>query len=453
MKLFPALLLSIPLLALAATAASDAQACGGCFVQQTENTQVTSHRMALSMSTTETTLWDQIAYAGDPSSFSWVLPIRGQVEIGLSSDALFETLDQLTRVTVASPQIQCPPSQCNGGPLSGGDGNGTSGGAGGGGGGVTVIASEVVGPYDTVQLQSTDPAALTNWLTMNGYTIPADIVPVINAYVNEGFNFLAMKLVPGQGLDSMQPVRVTTPGAAPVLPLRMVAAGTGSTTPITLWMLGEGRYEPTNFSVFTIVGSDLVWDWDSSSSNYAQIRSDRFATAGGKAWLLEAGEATSSWSFEDPLLYLAQNDPLNSGYADAMGQGAVAACQADLDKLYGLIPPDSLWITRIYGELARSALGTDLFVGASTDQSWVERYLQIPDSQTIGTPPACPVNPPCNDTVGQSGGLSGVFGNSDGSGFKGGGCAMNGSAGLPAVFAGAGLLGVLAVLRRRRRRF
>ena len=53
------------------------------------------------------------------------------------------------------------------------------------------------------------------------------ILPVIDAYVAEGFNFLALKLVPGQGVDSMRPVRVTTPGAAATLPLRMVAAGTG----------------------------------------------------------------------------------------------------------------------------------------------------------------------------------------------------------------------------------
>jgi len=447
MKLFPALLLSIPLIALATTPANDAQACGGCFVQQTENTQVTSHRMALSLSATETTLWDQIVYNGAPQSFSWVLPIRGTVDIGLSSDALFETLDQLTQVTVASPQIQCPPSQCNGSPTSDGNfGSGTAGAT--GGGGVTVIASEVVGPYDTVQLMSTDPMALTNWLTMNGYAIPPDIVPVISAYVTEGFNFLAMKLVPGQGIDSMQPVRVTTQGATPVLPLRMVAAGTGTTTPITLWMLSEGRYEPTNFSSFTIAASDLVWDWDTSSSNYTELRAARFATGGGKAWLMEAGEPASSYSF-DSLLYLAQSDPLKSGYADAMGQGAEAACQDDLDKLYGTIPPGSLWITRIYGELSRSALGSDLTVGASADQSQIERYLVA--TQTTGTPPACPVNPPCNDIPSPGDGLSGVFGGPGHGDYSGGGCAVGGSAGLPAILGGAGLIGLLAMLRRRRR--
>jgi len=49
--------------------------------------------MILSISQDRTTSWDQITYAGAPSSFAWVLPIKGQVEVGLSSDALFGTLD------------------------------------------------------------------------------------------------------------------------------------------------------------------------------------------------------------------------------------------------------------------------------------------------------------------------------------------------------------------------
>ena len=43
----------------------------------------------------------------------------------------------------------------------------------------------------------------------------------IDAYVAEGSDFLVMKLVPGQGVDSMRPVRVTSPGAGLTLPLRM----------------------------------------------------------------------------------------------------------------------------------------------------------------------------------------------------------------------------------------
>src|SRR5262249_34982622 len=151
------------------------------------------------------------------------------------SDALFENLDNQTQVTVSSPQLNCPPNPCGPVPAPSGGGGAVDAGS----GPVTVLAEEGVGPYETVQLQSSDPAALTNWLLSHGYNIPPDIAPVITAYVNDGFNFLALKLVPGQGIDSMRPVRVTTPGATPVLPLRMVAAGTGATTPITLWVIGE----------------------------------------------------------------------------------------------------------------------------------------------------------------------------------------------------------------------
>src|SRR5262245_17564477 len=92
-------LLVAPLCA-ASVCVRDASACGGCFVPQTENTQVSGHRMVLSIARDATSLYDQIEYAGDPSSFAWVLPIRGTAKIGLSSDALFAELEARTRVTV-----------------------------------------------------------------------------------------------------------------------------------------------------------------------------------------------------------------------------------------------------------------------------------------------------------------------------------------------------------------
>src|SRR5262249_25967804 len=141
--------------------------------------------------------------------------------------------------------------------------------------GVTVTAEQVVGPYATVQLHpnsTTDTMAVTSWLDANGYAIPGAVSPIIAAYVQEGFDFLAIKLVPGQGVQSMRPISVTSTGAALSLPLRMVAAGTGATVGITLWVVATGRYEPQNFSSFTIDPSTLVWDWSTSSSNYVQLR-------------------------------------------------------------------------------------------------------------------------------------------------------------------------------------
>ncbi len=423
------------------------EACGGCFISQSENTQVTGHRMALSVSKTQTTLWDQIKYTGNPSEFAWVLPTHGQVTIGLSSDLLFATLDDATSVKISSPQINCAPVQCT---SSGGFfGSGTSA-ATGTGGGVTVVAQQVVGPYETVQLQSTDPQALESWLTGHGYAIPPDVQPIITSYVNEGFDFLALRLVPGQGIDAMKPVRITSSGASPTLPLRMVAAGTGAVTPITLWIMAEGRYQPSNMPSFYISASELVWDWDTQSSNYAPLRKARFDASGGKAWLVESAQPQGAWLFQG-LEATATYDPIGSGYGDATGAEALQNATADVDALTAGMGTGDLWVTRISAELSRTALASDLTLGAFGNQAPVDRFLSV--TKTTGTTPTCPSQPGCGSFGSTSGGTGG------GSAELGGGssgCAvttrgegdLTTRAAIALALMGAGVFGVA---RRRRR--
>ena len=469
MRLPSSLLLSIPVLLLAMSHANDASACGGCFheepIQQSENTQVTGHKMILSVSKTQTTLWDQVSYMGDPSSFAWVLPIKGIVEVGLSSDALFQSLEVATQVNISSPVIACPPPpQC--GPFAGsGSGFGSTGsGTGGGPPPVTVTAQAVVGPYETVQLHSSDPAALTSWLTSHNFVIPAEVMPIIDDYVSEGFDFLALKLVPGKAVTAMRPVRVSMPGASPVLPLRMVAAGTGVTTPVSLWVLGEGRYEAVNMPNFSVKADQLVWDWDAMSSNYAMLKKTAFDASQGKAWLAEAGEPFSAFFLQDSLGSLVQFDPANSGYADEMGNGAPEALKADLTALTGTLDMSSLWITRLHGELSRQALLTDLTLGASLDQSPVNRFLQA--TTTKGTAPTCPMFPPCDPSG--SGGFTSGAGGAGGAGSSGGGwdswwnvdsgdkasggCALSQDGGFSTTLGALSVLAALALVRRRRSR-
>src|SRR5262249_2865358 len=135
-----------------------------------------------------------------------------------------------------------------------------------------------------------------DWLTTNGYVIPAGFASVISAYVYEGFDFLALKLLPGKDVAAMKPVRITTPGAGLALPLRMIAAGVGVTTPLTLWVFGEGRYEPTNFPTFTITEKALTWDWATSSSNYKALRQAGFNLTNGEGWLLETSTPSTMYA-------------------------------------------------------------------------------------------------------------------------------------------------------------
>jgi hypothetical protein len=267
------------------TPSRDAHACGGCFVPPSESTVVTGHRMALSLSATQTVLWDQIQYAGDPAEFSWVLPVKPGAKIEVASDAWFESLDSATTTSVFAPPVNCVPERRGGFGCGYDDASAASEGAFGPSKEVVVLHKGTVGPYETVTLRSDDPGALNAWLDKNGYEVPDSIQPVIDQYVAESFDFIALKLLPNAGVSQMKPVRVVTPGASPTLPLRMVAAGAGANVGVVLFVLSEGRQQAANFPNGTVPSTSLVWDFARSESNYGEIREAVLAANEGRTWL------------------------------------------------------------------------------------------------------------------------------------------------------------------------
>jgi hypothetical protein len=395
--------------------ARDARACGGCFTPPEETESViTDEKMILSISMNQTTLYDEIEYSGSPGSFAWVLPIKGNVEVGLSADLLFQTIEQLTATVVLQPPTNCPPP-----PSCIEDGYGVdtdtagddSGADDTGGDPVTVTAQAQVGPYETVQLHSTDGSALNNWLTAHGYQIPASTQPIIDAYVTEGFDFLALKLVPGVGVQAMQPVRVTSQGAAPSLPLHMVAVGTGATTGITIWVVADGRWQPKNFPTFTITDAEIAWDWVTSSSNYESLRLSKEATFGGRGWQIESSLELNQNTITQTLEQAIEYGSITGGYsappasdggtpdagtgdggegydAGADGGSGLTAADADLAVLFAGISQPSVRFTRMRSDVAKSALSVDMALEASSDQS--ELTNQHNPGQQIGEP-ECPV--------------------------------------------------------------
>jgi hypothetical protein len=336
---------------------TDARACGGCFHEVNppppERSVVTGHRMAFSISTTQTVLWDQIRYSGNPREFAWVLPVKPGAIIQASRDEWFAALDAATQPVInAPPQYYGSPQQsgcalvaCG---ASGGDGN--SGGSGGGSGPVQVLAQGVVGPYDTVTLQSTDPNALTNWLTSHSFDIPASIAPTIDAYVAGGFDFIAVRLRPNCGVNAMEPVRIVTPGADPTLPLRMVAAGTGAEVDLVLWVLGEGRWQTQNFPSAVIDDSQLVWDTSQALSNYSTLAESVMGQQNGRTWLTEFSAPITAYAYgapsnsSNPTLYQAYYS-FCGGYGPSNGSTVVqpVPCDraGDIDAGTGTPPPEA----------------------------------------------------------------------------------------------------------------
>lgn len=452
-------------LAVSGLVTSDAQACGGCFhepePQGPEISVVTGHRMAFAISPTQTVLWDQIDYTGNPQKFAWVLPIKPGARLELASDSWFATLDAATSTRVVAPNLNCAPfNGFPGGDFVEGDGGGLSccvstasdsgsfdGAVGGGFEGVpnepvppppvTVVNRETVGPYEVVTLHSNVQGEFVGWLQMNGFVVDDAIQPIIDQYSAEGFDFIAMRLEPQFGVQSMKPVRVISPGASPALPLRMVAAGTGAETAVTLFVIGEGRWEAQNFPNVGMYTAALTWDFATSSSDYSQRRVELLAQNEGRSWLgsyarlggllspinnslgmpptyqTNGGTATTTiaqfftqtafenfetaeFSCADKFAKHADSMDMvvdlctvpNMPCADVMpgqidSREFVCAASEDnptvpLDDLAVAMlgqHPASVWLTRLEGNLSRKALETDLILAPEEKQAEVDNWI------------------------------------------------------------------------------
>jgi hypothetical protein len=467
--------LAMPACLLSFALERDAAACGACFHPVTQTaTDVTDERMLLSVSPTQTTLYDQIRYVGNPTSFAWVLPIKGTVDVGLSADVLFDSMDVLTATQIVQPRPSCPPPPPGCGTSAAGSATGNPGDM-----GVMVTKQQNVGPYATVQLHATDSSALVNWLTTNGFTIPSAEQPILDQYVAEGFDFLAMKLLPNQGVQAMRPVRVTSSGASLSLPLRMARIGTGTTVGITIWVVSDGRYEPQNFPSFRIDDSELIWNGALGSSNYAQLRQQHENALGNKAWEMESsldmpidffdqtviaggrtGPGVQPAPASDDYLPVAGSDPGDAGDeagTDASaGQSADAVRDADLATLFAGMQGPNVRVTRMRSDILHSAMTTDLVLTASADQSPLANVRTV--TQQIN--PQCTVYLNCDQpgfpdagTHPSDPGTSGAADAPTSTDDQGGGCATSGALDENPLFVTIAVgLGLLALVVARKPR-
>jgi hypothetical protein len=463
---------------LALAGARDAEACGGCFHPPTQTvSDITDERMLLAVSTLQSTLYDQLRYTGNPTNFAWVLPIRGTVDVGLSADVLFDSFDAMTTTQIVPPVPNCPSPNCQAGFAASANATG-GGGASESPGTVAVLKQENVGPYATVQLQATDSSALQNWLAQNGYDIPADVAPVVAEYIKEGFDFLAMKLLPNQGVQAMRPVRVTTPGASLSLPLRMAAVGTGPEVGITIWVVADGRYEPQNFPFFHIDDSSLIWDFSTSQSNYTALRQQNEMALKGAGWEIESSISLNEQTITnvvlsggqyyggggfggvgapapaDPSLdYLPVGDP-DAGAEGGVTQTAEEVRTADVNALFAGLTGPNVRVTRVRSDIAHAAMTADFVLRASADQSELSNVRNVTRSVNL----TCPIYNGCS-VVGQgtpAQAAASVGASTDGLGTGNNGCSasLSSSRGSTALGAFAGMLGLVAarLLRIRRQR-
>jgi hypothetical protein len=493
-------LLSLLALGSVSLLSPDARACGGCFHEiptvgggQQTGTVVTDHRIVLSLSSKETTLWDQVEYAGSPSGFAWVLPIRGVVRVGVGDDGFVDALDQLTTPAIHGPTVPCTRTVSSGandpddGSYSGGSASAggcggststasprpkayTSGGSttvetddvSGGDESVTVTARSTVGPYEAVQVHGTDEGSIAGWLRAHDYEIPTDIEPILDAYVKDGFDFLAVRLKPGADVSAMRPIRVTFPGAYPTLPLRMVRAGAGKSVGMLVMVIGEGRWKTASFPSFIVDRSWIEWDFLVSRSSYSDDRAAAAAKLGGAAFALESSidvapddipvtPAQPSPMFDSGVSE-ASIDAMVDGEGDSASEAGDAASEAaatvDVDTTTDLdlaFPAgEARRVTRLRGDLPSASLDEDLTFEADTDPSELSREVNVKRYENFGA--VCPASKP-SPTPSTPSNMDALTQPRSSSGCA---CSLGGERVLPPVALGACAIAIAAIARRRR---
>ncbi|MGE0787446.1 MAG: DUF2330 domain-containing protein [Sandaracinaceae bacterium] len=332
--------------------AQPASACGGCFGPNGQPTVVTAHRMAVSLGTMSTVLWDQFEYAGAAEDFVWVLPVAGSddVTVELADNAFFLALQQSTAI-----QMQGPFRSTGGGGGGGGFGCGDASAAGiaredgPSSPPVQVFHEGTVGPYETATIGSEDPEALLTWMNERGYQVPDPMLPTITYYVEQGMNFVALRLSPGESVTRMQPVRVSSRGMNVSFPLRMVAAGVSDFVALELYVIAEGRYEAANFPNGEVDRNQIVYDWATQTYNYDDLADQVIFSNAGRTWLTEFADAV------DPFTIMSFTERDEDGTLHSAAQDWTIATRS-------ISAPS---VTRMRANLPVQALSDDLILAAS----------------------------------------------------------------------------------------
>lgn len=279
-------MLAAGLLGLMTLAHTTALACGGFFCTNAPiNQQV--ERIIFTQSGNALSAYVQINYTGPDAEFAWVVPVPSVPEVDVAPVEMFTELDALTAPQYIGPPLPewCPV------PLAAS--------ADSAGGGVTVFSSGEVGPYGFDVVGSADPQALISWLKDNGYQITPEQEPLVQVYVREQMLFLAMKLRPGQGVQDIEPVKMSYVSDRPMIPLRLTAVAANPNMGVLVWLLGDTQYESDNYAKLEVTDDEIQF-FPFGGSNYFGLRQQKIDSVNGLGFITEYAGPSSALTATDP---------------------------------------------------------------------------------------------------------------------------------------------------------
>ena len=183
-----------------------------------------------------------VSFEGDAEDFAWVIPVPNKPEIAVTDPELFWELSYFTRTEIHS---------------GGCEGEGAPG-------DVDVIEEQVVGPYATAILSSTNATALADWLNANGYIFPEDGEEIISEYIEKEWYFVATKInAVEEGTSEalaegdIEPIVLSFASNQTVYPLRISSLSATTATPpeVLLYVLADHVMVPEQYPLYIGFGN------------------------------------------------------------------------------------------------------------------------------------------------------------------------------------------------------
>ena len=293
------LLILIAVIAATLAATTPAMACGGFFCQ---NTPVDQNAERIIFAQGKDGILDtyiQIQYTGSAPDFSWILPVPIPItgeNLSVPEDAMaaFNEIERLTDPVLIPPMPpQCFIEQMEAFSATMAMDSSKS---------VTVYDTGEVGPYSFDIIGSENPDELITWLRDNKYQVTEPMEPLIEAYVQEEFAFLAMRLLPQSGAEDVDPIRLTYPSTTPMIPLRLTAVAANPNMAVKVWVYAAEPAKTLNYAEARVADEEIQFLPPWGNDNYRQVMQNKADRHGGLAFFTEYAGPSANLNPAHPLL-------------------------------------------------------------------------------------------------------------------------------------------------------
>lgn len=242
MRSLPKFLL-VAFLSLLAFGTSTTYACGcGIYIPRDGDANVSQERALVRWDGQREDIVLSLGVLGGSKQAAIILPVPAPADVKLADVKLFDELAEMTKPLerdeiewVLFPTLgsgALPPE-----------------GVGAGAPPVNVLSRQTIGPFDVANLAATDTNALKTWLDDNGFQLDAEVIALMQPYVQDNWTFVAVRMSPDQAAaqlsGNLQPLWISFDSPKLVYPMRASAHAANSQT-LNLYILADHRIDKAN---------------------------------------------------------------------------------------------------------------------------------------------------------------------------------------------------------------